>query len=317
MPQDLVPGKYQEAVALSEARKWAEAAIVLKTIHEEQPEFFPAAIRLSTALLFSGRREESLRVLCRVAAQTKDKAKEAIIRRVRVIGRVFLNTEHQQIFEESRDLMRKHEWNEAKKKLEAVLNQEPDNTVVLVLLAQNSIALSDYESAIERLRFAADLNPFEPDIKLWLGRVFFLMGDTEAALSELRIAQAAMPRSDLAANWLAQAFIAHGQAKAAIELLRKVIQAEPLRIESLITLSLIELNQAGVSAKRLWDSKTHLQLALSRLEDYAKQAKSFETELDLDVRSSEELRAQINELLAQADKKLKHLQSSKQVSQGT
>src|SRR3954452_23282866 len=49
---------YEEARSLISRKKWAEAAIILKSVTRKDPDYVPAAIQLAETLFYSNRRDE-------------------------------------------------------------------------------------------------------------------------------------------------------------------------------------------------------------------------------------------------------------------
>src|SRR5579859_5601219 len=54
---------YDEARELLAKKKWPEAAIILRSVVNKDPDYVPAAIQLAESLFYSNRREEGLSIL--------------------------------------------------------------------------------------------------------------------------------------------------------------------------------------------------------------------------------------------------------------
>lgn len=288
-------------------RKWAEAAIVLRSILKRSPDFVPGAIELARALVYSGRREEALAVLGQAAARHQGPRRAALIDRAHVIGRLFLTTRAQQVFQEGLNLLETGKYRPARERFEQALEAEPDNVEVLARIGQCLVLEGDNDSAAERLRLAKRLDPFEPEVGLWLGRALHQRGELSQALVELKAAYDGLERSERAALWYADALVASGARRAAVTLLAEDSKAEPFHLAGLLVLARLRVElfrESGTDS--LWNARKDLQVALSRLPKYGTpELGRFESELGLDLRESPaDLKGKINALLAQLDARL-------------
>ncbi|MCM2322315.1 MAG: hypothetical protein NDJ90_03540 [Oligoflexia bacterium] len=307
---------YQEAQQLLKARKWPEAAIVLRSVQQRAGE--AASLRVSLdlvrALTFSGRREEALSVLAQLLSRERKGARrDLLIRRVQVLSRQFLTNESFQLYQDGLNLLAAGRYRQARVRLEAAAAREPDNIEILIRLGQSLLLDQDEDSAAERLKLARKLNAFEPEMNLWLGRAMYLRGELQEALSALRLAFEQLESSELAPLWYAEALAGAGQRGLAFEILETDLQEAPLHLEGLLGLVRLRLESPGRDAQgSLWAARKDLQLASSRLAAYVDPRRPrFEGELGLDSqRSNDEMKAYVEKLQAQVEGQLEKLRGS-------
>lgn len=293
---------YQAARALMAKKKWAEAAIALRSIlkDEESPQ---VVIDLSRALTHSGRREEALGVLSRAAEQARGARKTALTRRVRVLSRTFLTTETFQAHQQGMNSLLGKNYREARERFENALVQESNNVEILLRLGQCHVAESDYDSAAERLRLARRLNPHEMETQLWLGRALFHRGELAGAKEALALAHKSLKDSELAPVWLAEVLFALGQRKEGHKVLEADLSAHPMHLMALVTLAHSRYQTAGPrDTQMLWDARRDLQVAMSRLDTYG--TGKVEGELGLDLRDPGAMRQEITTLLQKVDARI-------------
>lgn len=294
---------YREARQFLRDRRWPEAAIVLRSLHRHDPSSVGVSLDLSRALAFSGRREEALSLLEQLLSREKKASRrEFLMRRVRVLSRMFYSNDSFQAYQDGVNLLSAGKYRPARERLEKALALEPDNVEVLVRIGQSLVLEQDEDSAAERLKFARKLNAFEPEVRLWLGRAMHRRGELREAVEELRIAQQELGNSQLAPVWYAEALSASGQRGAAAEVLEKDSQANPFHLESLLASAKQRLSGAPREAQ-LWAARKELQLAASRLPQYLASGRGrFEGELGLELaRDAEELKEEIHQLQKQVD----------------
>jgi tetratricopeptide (TPR) repeat protein len=303
---------YQEAQELLSRRKWAEAAVVLRKVLKSAPEFASGALDLAKALVYSGRREEALSVLTEAANRERGQRRAILVRRVRVLSRLFLSNTTFQMFQEGFNLLLARKYGAARDRFERALAQEPDNVEVLTRVGQCLVMDGDYDSAAERLRLARKLSPHEPEVRLWLGRALHQRGELNEAVDELRLAASGLEGSELAPVWLAEALTSAGQRAAALQTLEQDLKAQPYHVLALFTAARLRfqatdgaVTPSAAGAQALWAVRRDLQLALSRLPRYSSaELPRFEGELGLDLRDSGGLKKDIDGLLKRVDSRL-------------
>jgi thioredoxin-like negative regulator of GroEL len=300
---------YQEARALLERRKWAEAAIILKSVLDKDPDYTPAAIQLAEALFYSNRREEGLSILAQMIGHEKGARREALIRRLGVLSRSFLSNTNFQAYQDGVNLLLARKYSLAHDRMDRVLRDEPANVEILVRLGESLVLDGDWDSAAERLKLARKLNPFEPETRLWLGRAMHERGELSESLEELKQAHNDLPSSELASAWLADALASSGQRDLAGAVLDQDLARYPLHVQSLLRLAELKIGGPHASRAVLMEARKLLQLAESRLGAYlAPGTSSFESELGLDLRKNEEeLKTEIQKLFQRVEGRLDEL----------
>jgi tetratricopeptide (TPR) repeat protein len=294
--------EYREAQVFLAKKEWADAVISLRKVLRDDPEFSPAAVDLSKALVYSGRREEALSVLSQAANRERGTRRAELIRRAQVSSRTFLTSTTFQLYQEGLSLMIARKYRAAQERLEKGLLQEPDNVELLTRLGQSLVLESDPDSAAERLRLAKKLNPYEPQIRLWLGRALHQRGELGGAIEELKVAYAELGGSELAPVWLADAMTSGSQRLAAIKILEKNTREQPFHLSGLLMLAKLKLMGTN-SSDGLWSVRKDLQITLSRLEEAGK-LPCFEGDLGLDLRAPEALKAEVEALLKKVDTRI-------------
>jgi len=298
--------RYQEVSLLLKKRKWAEASIVLQKVLKDNPDLTEAAVDLARALVYSGRREEALSMLLQAANREKGKRRLVLIRRTKILSRLFLTNTTFQTHQEGLNFLFVHKYRQARERFQKALEEEPDNVEILVRIGQSLVMDGDFDSAAERLKLARKLNPFEPQIRLWLGRALHQRGELSKSIDELHLAATQMLGSEVAPVWYAEALASSGQRAAALAALEEDVRAYPFHLLSLVTLA--RLRQMGVVLDKagMWVVRRDLQVALSRFEKYVSpDYKVFEGELELNIRSPEKVKLEIDILLQRIESKIK------------
>ncbi|MEK7399842.1 MAG: tetratricopeptide repeat protein [Candidatus Poribacteria bacterium] len=304
----IISAYHTEAKALMEKRKWGEAAIVFRSILKEAPGSIDATMGLARSLVLSGRREESLAVLHQANGFERGNSKKVVVRRIRVLSKLFLTSETFQTYQDGLNFLVARQYRNAISSFERALVHEPDNVEILTRIGQSQILDGDYDSAAERLKLAKRLNPFEPEIKLWLGRAMHQRGELNDGLAELKSARSELEESETAALWLADVFLSLGQKAAAIQILEEDVKKKPFHLLSLIGLARLRSRNNIKDSQELWMARKTLQLALSRLEKYSQQhqPKIIENnKLSLNLpQSVTDLKTEISKLMEQVENKL-------------
>ena len=295
--------KYAEAQGLLAKKKWSEAAVVLRSVLRDNREFTPAALDLAAALTHTGRREEALSILNDAAAHERGRKRDQIVRRARVISRLFLTNANFQIYQEGLSFMSARKFKLARERFERAALLEPDNVEILTRIGQCLALEGDFDSAAERFRAATRLNSHEPEIHLWLGHALHQRGELNAALDELKAVQVELVGSEIAPLWLAEAYLTAGQRNAALLVLESDLRTQPFHLESLVMQAQIYYDMDTKAT--LWSARQQLQVALSRVQQYSSASVSRrEGEMGYDVRVPAEAKEKIQVLLDKIDSKL-------------
>jgi predicted Zn-dependent protease len=274
-----------DAQSLMNAKKWAEAAIVLRAELAQSPaQRRQISIALSRALIFSGRREEALSVLSQaLSRESSASVRKSLTQKIRIFSQIFLTNTGFQLHQDGVNLMMARKYRAAREKFDKALEQESTNVANLIRVGQCMVLEGDYDSAAERLRLANRLDPYEPEVRLWLGRALHQRGEIAEATDELKAAYDEQPGSEIAAIWYAETLISQGQQAEAIRVLQNDVDQRPDNVGSLVTLARLRLLSLGSTSdsaltekqsQTVWQSRRELQLALSRLPTYLDAASS-------------------------------------------
>jgi predicted Zn-dependent protease len=298
---------YTEAHRLLAQRKWEEAAIVLRSVMKKSPDFSPGAMELARALTYLGRREEALTTLAQAATRQSGARKADIVERVRVLSRMFLTQKTFQAYQDGLNLLVLGKVRPAREKFEKALGTEPDNVEILTRIGECFVLDGDFDSAAERLRLAKRLNPYEPEISLWLGHALHQRGELVDAVTELKFAHDGLRGSERAPIWYAEALLSAGNRKAAVQVLENDAEQQPFHLIGILTLARMRTELFRDGSDSLWNARRDLQVAMSRLPQYgAGEGAHSESDLGVELREPvDELKGQIGALLAQLDNRLK------------
>jgi len=295
-----------EARKLLDKKKWSEAAVAFRLLLKNDSSSPSILTGLSTALTYSGKRAEALELLGQAVGRAHGSQRVMLIRRTRVLSKLFLTNDTFKIYQEGLNLMFAKKYRSAKDRFEKALSEESDNVEILTRLGQSLLLENAAENAVERLQAAKKLNPFEPEVRLWLGRAHHQRGALNEALPELRAALSDLPGSELPPVWLAETLSSLGQTSSAIRVLTNDTKTWPYHVLSLIMSARFRAQLAHTDSQILWAARKDLQLALSRLDQYmSPDALSHEGDLGLDLRRPiGETKAEIQKLLQQIQGRL-------------
>jgi tetratricopeptide (TPR) repeat protein len=286
---------------------------VLRGFLKDSPNSVPATLGLATALTYLGRREEALDTLNKATQWAKGSEREALVRRVRVLTRLFLTNKIFQFYQDGLNFILTKKYRSARERFELALAEEPENVEILIRLGQSLILDGDFKGGIDPLALAKKLNPFEPEVSLWLGRAYLKQGSLAEAVSELRIANEGIKGSEQAPLWLAESLFASGQLVSAIRILERDAKAFPFHLLSLVSAAKYRLQGSHLDYSTLWNIRKSLQSALSRLNKYptaSEEAGQGDSTLGVN-RSPSELKSEIQRLLQQVDGRLSEASSKK------
>ncbi|MGK5087876.1 tetratricopeptide repeat protein [Bdellovibrionota bacterium FG-2] len=302
-----------EAHLLMSKKKWPEAAIVLKSILKKDPEITSVTVDLARALFYQGRREEALAVLGAAIVREKPAQQKMLVRQSRVLSRTFLKAESFQTFQDGVNFMLLSRFRQAGERLERALAAEPDNVEILTRLGQCSLLDGDADSAAERLRAARRLNPFEPEISLWLGRSLFQRGELELALKELQIAHQELAGAQTPVLWFSEALALSPKPQAELEILEKDLTSNPLHLETSLAKAKFHLRNATPNQiPNLQEVRKDLMTTLGRIEkNVFYDSPRLVGELGFEpAKSSAEFKSEVEKLIQQVEKKIKELSAA-------
>lgn len=300
-----------EAKRFVEQKKWAEAVVLFRSLEQKSDLSSTTqrnlSLELSRALLYSGRREEALSLLEQWASKEKKGTfREFWIRRIQVMSRVFITNETSQVYQDGVRLLQEGKHRAARERFEKALEREPDNMEILARIGQCFLLDKDDDSAAERLRSALQLNPYEPELRLWLGRALHRRGEITEGIQELKRAYREMKGTEHAVIWYAEALVTLNQRGAAIQVLERDLAQNPFHVGALLALARYRLQGSTKDMAALWAARKDLQLASSRLDAYlSSNALAGDSDFRLDMRTSPDLlREEIRKLFQQIDTRL-------------
>ncbi|MCC7440177.1 MAG: tetratricopeptide repeat protein [Bdellovibrionales bacterium] len=306
LPQRASVGKLEEAKALLRERKWADAAVALKGLLQERPGSVRVALDLSRALIQLGQREEAMLALAPLAQQYKGSNRRLLARRLSVLSQAFRTNETYQLYQEGMNLLLLGKAADASARFARVLKKEPGHVRTLLRDAQALHERGNFAGALERLQAAHRLNPLEPEVRVWLGRLMVLQGQGNDGLTLLSeaVASPSAP-SELGARWYAEALLANRRRDEAMEVLSADVRKHPDHLANLALLAELRAGGSSVSRASLWESRRDLQVALSRFPAYGRpRATASGSEPEWLPWSAERVRKDIDELLGRIEGKL-------------
>jgi tetratricopeptide (TPR) repeat protein len=235
-------GLLQEAHEKILAEQWAEAAILLRSYLGDDYDVsvpvllrdIPQRLELVRALTELGRREEALAVLERLRDRlpSANPTRRAIERRIAVLATLFLDQATFSLYQEGLASLRVQNLEVARTRLEKASSREPDHLLILLALAQLSLAEGSPSSAYEKLKYAERLDARNPVVRLWLGRAEMLRGDRRRAIQnfESLLSSTALRENgqrEALIVWLSESWIADRKKMKSIDLLRQELDASP------------------------------------------------------------------------------------------
>ncbi len=197
-----------EILALRRSGRWSELATVLR--ERLAATDLPSVLRsewsldLAEALTRLDRREEAILHLVELAQDPRIRAADRVValRRANALSRLFGSAQAAENYQRALIHFQAGRLPEARLILQSILTEEAVQLDSLVRLGQICIFLSDWDSAVEHLRRARSLNPFEPVVSLWLGKAMTERGEFEDARRELVRAQEFDETREQSLEWL-------------------------------------------------------------------------------------------------------------------
>jgi len=175
-----------DAEAYLDRHKWTEARDCYLEIVKRDPRSETDWAGLATALTYLGHRQEALKKLSQAIDHVKSSQREHLLARIKVLSRLFLTNTTFQIYQDGLILLSSRKFKSAQEKFEKALNEEADNVEVLLRLGQITLLEDSPKEALAHFKIAKQLDPYDPGIRLWLGKALHRLGNTHDALSELK-----------------------------------------------------------------------------------------------------------------------------------
>lgn len=124
------------------------------------------------ALFMEGKREEACKVLLAAHAQLRDGPRRGVIEeRIRAVSRSFLKTDSARLYQAGLNLLAEGKLGAAEDRFSGVLSREPGLFDALVRRGQARWLQSNEDGAWEDFRQAHAMNPFERELRMWMGLV--------------------------------------------------------------------------------------------------------------------------------------------------
>lgn len=246
------------------AKKWPEAIVALKGELTRRPEDLLLHEKLATALVYGKRREEALRWLARAVEREPSAArKSALIRRLRIVSRTFVEDATFQVFQAGTNALQRGDLPKAQASFLQALTREPDNIEILVRLAQVHLLLGDADSAVEKLRTASALNPYESETLLALGDALIHRDEVSEGLKWVQKAKASAPDCGGCARIQALGLEKSGNLDGALAALDEALRKRGHRAELFLMWARIALKREATPAqlarmKREFEDLFHL-----------------------------------------------------------
>lgn len=253
-------------------------------------------------LLKQGKRQEAIQALVQQRAPRGDAAKKRVDIERTLVARQFVTNEGFQIYQDGVNQLEAERFDEAREKFREALTREVDHVEVLVRLGQTEVLLDRSSSAKEYLDRALTIAPGETEARIWKGQALILDKKWPEAIEELKEATKEQPQSEVAVIALSRALRGSRQVDRANLALSHDLESNPFHLNVLVewASALVEREKS----EGLWKVRKELQLGLSRLTEYAKKSRKFESDLALPPKDKDYVKEKIEKLLKETDLKL-------------
>jgi len=155
--------------------------------------------KLSRELFLAGKREQACQLLLASHGATQNpEQKKLLEERIRVVSRSFLLTDSSRYYQAGLNALTEGKLAAAEDRFTGVLGKEPGLFDVLVRRAQVRWLQGNGDGALEDLRLAISLNPFEPESQVWLGLVLLGRGERAQGVFQILGAINQLPRAERA-----------------------------------------------------------------------------------------------------------------------
>lgn len=316
-----------DAEVYLDRHKWTEARDcyldIIKREDLKRETSDPAVwMGLATSLTYLGHREEALKQLINAAGHFKGAQKAQLVSRIRVLSRLFLTNTTFQVYQDGLILLSSRKFKLSQEKFERALSKEIDNVEVLIRMGQSAFFEGNSKEAVGHFKMAKRLDPYDPEIRMWLGKAFQTLGNSPEALLELKEAYHAYRgsgrslekdagrNSEVVAVWYADSLASSGQISAALKILTQDSKSNSSHLFSLVAAAKLR-TQASRFDPSSWSlARKDLNLALKRLEHakFSDSASSSQIQDNLAFvqdKSPEEIKTEILGYLKQLEHKSK------------
>ena len=208
---------------------WFLIFLRLSAAHAEGA--YPKALPTQALSLFAqGNRLEALQLLQNTLDAPDGIAapeRESLRLMRRQMSRVFYRNETFQLYQRGLNFLYTAKFGAAQEPFVRANHDEPHHLEVLLRLGQAEHLTGQTRLALEHLQQAWHLDPDEPVVSLWLGRVWLDLKDYPQALLALERAHTGLPQSETTSALRARVWAEQGQWDAAIRALGEDLKAYP------------------------------------------------------------------------------------------
>ncbi|MEO5970070.1 MAG: tetratricopeptide repeat protein [Bdellovibrionia bacterium] len=318
-----------DAEAYLDRHKWTEARDCYLDIIKRDTSSVTVWVGLATALTYLGRRQEALKHLNQAIDQVKSSQRGQLLTRIRVLSRLFLTNTAFQTYQDGLILLAGRKFKPSQEKFERAMSEEIDNVEVLLRMGQSTLLEGSSKEALAHFKMAKQLDPFDPEIRLWLGKTYQNRGNHRDALIELKEAYYSLKKElgkelgkdlgrnsgqdiernlEAAAVWYADSLVSSRQTGAALRVLTQDSKLNTSHIYSLLAAAKLR-TQANKSDVASWNqARKDLNQALKRLElanklsdDSASSSQIQDNLAFVQDKTPEEIKAEIQGFLKQID----------------
>jgi tetratricopeptide (TPR) repeat protein len=200
------------------------------------------------------------------------------LERIRVLSRLFIANTTFQTYQDGLILLAGRKFKPSQEKFKTALNEEADNVEILMRMGQSTFLNGDRQKAVVHFKMARQLDPFDPEIRLWLGKALQSRGDTREALIELKEAYSYFKEnkkenrgdlgknSEAAAVWYSEALVSDGQTSMALRILTQNYRSDTSHVSSLLAATQLRMQVSKADLTGWKAVRKDLNLALKKLD---------------------------------------------------
>ncbi len=278
---------------LQKEGKWAEIILQLKSSVSNTNQFTQNDLILAEAFLNLGRRQDALIVLKRKISFVQGKIRSNLFERIHILSSMFLTRQTFQYYRDGLNEMENGESRKAELFFDKALVREFANVLLLKKMALCQMKSRRIDNAIENLKTAKLIDPYDEALSVYLGRAYFLNGDILSSSKEFETINWNEKQENIfSASWYAELLHSQQKISEAIIFLKNDLSLYSLNIPSLLTQAQIYFSDSESGLKEYWKARASLQIALSRFgefkEKYPEQSSEIEFRMNNLLKSVDE-----------------------------
>lgn len=230
-------GEYEDARKLLQDQKWAEAAPLFKTLHDEDPDSVVIAEDYAQALLRLNRREAALELL----------RSHELNRQADIAAKSFLSKESFRFYQQGIDWLAKRSYPQACERFERALERDQAHSEILFGLAQCEILDGNAELGIKHIEQIERIYAKTADTSLWKARALALRGRFDEAIplfNASSLSKNSEPNLEWNALWWGEALLASGEKNQAAQVWENDVKKYPNHLETSLALIRMKLTSA-------------------------------------------------------------------------